>query len=110
MTDDDLGEEMGSDGHAHRTAKSASRQRLWALHQKLIEMGDLPVWMVHAPPYKDYGDCYVARLCRTRPDHIDLPYAFQDEDLDRLREMKPPTCAIVADRPGFPTGVIEVWM
>jgi hypothetical protein len=110
MTDPDPGQRMGGDTHAHRTAHKETREHLWLLHQKLIDMGDLPMWNVYAPPYLDYRDCYVARLCRTRPKFEELPYCFHNEDLDRLRQNMPPTCTIVGRAPNDHPQVIEVWI
>jgi hypothetical protein len=111
MMNDPSAESMGGDTHAHRTARTATREHLWAIHAKLRDMADIPMWHVYAPPFNDYPpDTYVAQLFRTRPKLERLPYCFHHEDLDRLREMMPPTCTSIGRSPDDDPQLIEVWV
>lgn len=110
MTDQPA-ERMGGDSHAHRTAQYETRAHIWLIHQRLVEMGALPMWNVYRPPFNDYPpDAYVAQLCRTRPEVERLPYVFWDEDLDRLRLNMPPTCCNVGRAPDDHPQIVEVWV
>lgn len=104
------GESMGADTHAHQDARKMSREHIWAIHQRLLDTGGVPMWTVYRPPYRDYGDCYVAVLWRCHPIREETPYVFAREDLDALRLLMPPTCGRLAPAPNDGPGIVEVWI
>lgn len=101
----------GANGRAHPTVATATREDLWALHQRFIEMGLFPMWVVYAPPTPEFGpDCYVARLFKSLPAAEPTPYVLLHEDLETLRGMLPPTVARKGRSPDDPPHILEVWL